>query len=129
MPMYTDVLGRVRNINLRPSKPLLPLFETVANSFDAIESAGETQGRIEIVVNRDSASLLSKEDRTAPDITGFEIKDNGVGFTDENLNFFQTSDTTFKAKRGGKGVGCFLWLVAFDTVQIESHYVTPMPIR
>jgi hypothetical protein len=122
MPMYTDVLGRVRNIDLRPSKPLLPLFEAVANSFDAIESVGETQGRIEIVVNRDSASLLSKEDRTAPDITGFEIRDNGVGFTDENLNSFQTSDTTFKAKRGGKGVGRFLWLVAFDTVQIESHY-------
>lgn len=122
MPMYTDVLGRVRNINLRPSKPLLPLFEAVVNSFDAIESAGETQGRIEIVVNRDSASLLSKEDRTAPDITGFEIKDNGIGFTDDNLMSFQTSDTTSKVKRGGKGVGRFLWLVAFDKVEIESHY-------
>jgi hypothetical protein len=121
--MYTDVLGRVRNINLRPSKPLLPLFEALANSFDTIESAENTKGQIEIIVHRDTTSLLTKEDRTAPDIVGFEISDNGIGFTDDNLKSFQTSDTTFKIKRGGKGVGRFLWLAAFENVEIESHYL------
>ena len=34
--MRADVMGRVRNTNLPKSKPLLPLFEAVINSFQAI---------------------------------------------------------------------------------------------
>ena len=30
--------------------------------------------------------------------------------------------STYKASRGGKGVGRFLWLVAFEYANIESHY-------
>lgn len=123
MPMYTDVSGRVRNVNLPASKPLFPLFEAIVNSIHAIEDAGEAKGQIDITVMRDSSDLLSKQDRFAPGIIGFEIKDNGIGFTDDNLESFKTSDTTFKIKKGGKGIGRFLWLVAFEEVSIESRYL------
>ena len=51
--MITDVTGRVRNVQVPVSKPLLPLFETISNSIDAIEDGCEPNGRIDIEVIRD----------------------------------------------------------------------------
>lgn len=120
--MRTDVLGRVKNINLPASKPLFPLFEAIINSIHAIEDTGESKGQIDIKIIRDTSGLFSKQDSFTNDILGFEIIDNGIGFNEENFSSFETSDTTFKAKKGGKGIGRFLWLVAFDKADIESHY-------
>ena len=55
-------------------------------------------------------------------ITGFVIQDNGIGFTDEHFRSFQTSDTTYKAKTGGKGIGRLLWLKAFSKAEVESTF-------
>ena len=120
--MRLDVKGRIRNVSLPASKPLLPLYEAIVNSIQAIEDVGEAKGDIEITVLRDSQNLLSDQDRGFGDIIGFEISDNGIGFTDDNFAAFETSDTTYKQDRGGKGVGRFLWLVAFNKVEIESHF-------
>jgi len=120
--MRTDVLGRVKNINLPASKPLFPLFEAIINSIHAIEDTGESKGQIDIKIIRETSGLFSKQDSFTNDILGFEIIDNGIGFNEENFLSFETSDTTFKAKKGGKGIGRFLWLVAFDKADIESHY-------
>ncbi|WP_459554709.1 ATP-binding protein [Lacunimicrobium album] len=124
MPMQTDVAGRVRNVMLPASKPLLPLYEAIVNSIQAIEDVGHSYGLIEIVVLRDKSNLFaeSEKDRSLGAIIGFEVIDNGIGFTDRNFEAFSTADTTFKAARGGKGVGRFLWLVAFDQVEIKSIY-------
>jgi hypothetical protein len=65
--------------------------------------------------------VLGKDWATQP-ITGFIIQDNGIGFTDEHFRSFKTSDTTFKAKTGGKGVGRLLWLKAFTKAEIESTF-------
>ncbi len=47
--MQTDIQGRVRNVSLPVSKPLLPLYEAIVNSIQAIEDLGETRnGRIDI---------------------------------------------------------------------------------
>lgn len=119
--MYTDVLGRIKNINLPATKPLFPLFEAIINSIHAIEDAGTSKGRIDINILR-TKSLLSKQDGALGDISGFEIIDSGIGFNELNYASFVTSDTTVKAKKGGKGIGRFLWLVAFNKVNIESHY-------
>ena len=35
---------------------------------------------------------------------------------------FLESDSTYKAKIGGKGVGRFSWLKAFEEVEIQSVY-------
>lgn len=56
-------------------------------------------------------------------ISSFEIIDNGVGFNEENLNSFMESDSTYKAAIGGKGVGRFSWLIAFEKADIESIYL------
>lgn len=123
--MITDVAGKVRNTPLPMSKPLLPLFEAISNSMQSIEDAKEENGRIDIEVLRDTM-LTSKNtassDRQLADIIGFAIKDNGIGFDDQNFKSFETSDTTSKASRGGKGIGRFMWLVAFDSVEIESYF-------
>jgi hypothetical protein len=50
------------------------------------------------------------------------VTDNGVGFTSDNLDSFFTSDTQYKVGKGGKGIGRFIWLKAFQCAEIESHY-------
>lgn len=124
--MLTDVAGRIRNVHLPTSKPLLPLFEAINNSIQAIEDAGENNGRIEIEVIRSEDALFaaskSASDRQLTDINEFIIRDNGIGFSDANYDAFQTADTTSKANRGGKGIGRFMWLVAFESAEIESVF-------
>lgn len=120
--MNTDVAGRVKNVQLPTSKPLLPLFEAIVNSIHAIEDAHEKDGRIEIEILRSGGNLFTESERSQAEIVGFLIKDNGVGFTEQNFEAFSTSDTTFKASRGGKGIGRFMWLAAFERAEIESVF-------
>jgi hypothetical protein len=120
--MNTDVVGRVKNVQLPASKPLLPLFEAIVNSIQAIDDAHEKDGRIEIEVFRNTENLFSDSDRSHAEINGFLVKDNGIGFDDQNFEAFSTSDTTYKATRGGKGIGRFMWLAAFDRAEIESVF-------
>ena len=60
--MRTDIVGRVKNTALAASKPLLPLYEAVANSIQAIQEAEKTDGRIEIIVLRDKSQLFKDQD-------------------------------------------------------------------
>ena len=120
--MKTDVAGRVRNTPLASSRPLLPLYEALVNSIQAIEDAGEKQGRIDIAVLREKNHPFSDQEPTLADIVGFEVADNGVGFTEENYRAFDTADTTYKARRGGKGVGRSL-ASRIDRVEITSQSV------
>jgi hypothetical protein len=121
--MKTAVIGRIKNTNLPANKPLLPLYEAVVNSIQAIEDANEKDGRITIKIHRDESNLMLDQQPELAEITGFTITDNGIGFTDDNYDAFTTADTTFKAQRGGKGVGRFLWLVAFEKVEVESVFI------
>jgi hypothetical protein len=92
------------------------------NSFQAIEdmNAAVTASRIEIVVERDDDVLPGVE--IDGSVNGFAVTDNGIGFTADNLDSFFTSDTQYKVGRGGKGIGRFIWLKAFQRAEIESHY-------
>ena len=85
----------------------MPLMEAVSNSIHAIterfdDKAGK-RGRIDVTVIRDL------EDENEP-VLGFDVGDNGVGFTEENYKSFLTPDSRHKEKRGGKGVGRLGWL-------------------
>lgn len=89
------------------------------NSFQAIQDAdADTRHRITIAVERDE-DLLGNDN--AP-IIGFEIRDTGVGFTDENFDSFNTAYSEHKYERGGKGLGRFMWLKAFDAVHIQTTF-------
>jgi hypothetical protein len=120
--MKLDLVGRIKNTQLPRSKALFPMFEAVVNSFQAIEdmTAPAALPRIDIVVERDDDVLPGVEINGSVD--GFTVTDNGVGFTEDNLDAFFTSDTQYKVGRGGKGIGRFIWLKAFQCAEIESHY-------
>lgn len=120
--MQVDIVGKVRNTQLPSSAPLLPLYEAIINSIESIEEANNSHGRIDITIKREKDGLQDRDGSVLDTIIGFEVKDNGLGFTDENLNSFQTSDSTYKEDKGGKGIGRFLWLKAFDRVEIDSIY-------
>jgi hypothetical protein len=120
-----NVIGRVRNIPLPRGQALLPLFEAVVNSIDAIEDAKRgADGRIEVyILRRDTLPLTTDDEGQAlTPIAGFEVRDNGIGFTDENFRAFDEADTQFKILRGGKGVGRFLYLKAFSRVEVDSIF-------
>jgi len=120
--MKVDLVGKIKNTQLPRSKALFPMFEAVVNSFQAIEdmNAAVTASRIEIVVERDDDVLPGVE--IDGSVNGFAVTDNGIGFTADNLDSFFTSDTQYKVGRGGKGIGRFIWLKAFQCAEIESHY-------
>ena len=130
MPFGTNLHGRLRNTSLPHSNGLHPLFEAVVNSIHALEDAGVSteHGRIQVVIDRLPAQsrLLDGDDKKREiargEISGFTIKDNGIGFTEENYQAFMMLDTDRKVARGGRGIGRLLWLKAFDRAEILSRF-------
>lgn len=123
--MNIDLIGRLSNIRLPPSCCLSPLFEAIADSMQAIEERDERKGgRIEIFVQRDTTqqSIVDEQPVATQPVSGFVIRDNGVGFTEPNYTSFNTSDSTRKRAIGGKGIGRLLWLKAFSKAEVESVY-------
>jgi hypothetical protein len=45
-----------------------------------------------------------------------------MGFNPVNFRSFETSDSLLRVAKGGKGIGRFLWLKAFEGVNIRSIY-------
>ena len=133
--MQANVIGRVRNTPLPQSQALLPLYEAIINSIDAIEDSGHelADGFIDIFILRQYPSALVVDDENNPEIqnpiSGFEIHDNGIGFTKKIFQSFNEADTQFKSQRGGKGVGRFLWLKAFEKVEVESSFLVNKKIE
>ena len=124
MMLKTNLRGQVRQMKLPESKPLLPLFEAVINAFQAIQDARDVgTHRIAIDIERDVGGLDLGDRR--PPITGFTVADTGVGFNDANFDSFNTAYSEYKLARGGKGLGRFLWLKAFERVEIVSVFTPP----
>ena len=122
-----DLAGRVRNFDLPKTQPLIPLYEAVVNSIYAIEERQEKeefQGKIDIKIIREPQEIASIEgiDNSVNEITGFSISDNGIGLDENNMRSFLQSDSTYRAEKGGKGVGRFSWLKAFSSAKVESIY-------
>lgn len=115
--MKFDVIGRINNMRLPDGKTaiLYSVYEAVSNSIHAIndrfgEENASNRGRVDVDIALDDAG----------DIAAITISDNGVGFTDKNLESFETSDSRFKYTRGGKGVGRFIWIRMFQTIRVDS---------
>jgi hypothetical protein len=116
--LKTNLHGQVRQTVLPKWKPLLPLFEAVINALQAVQDA--SKGAHKVVVEIERGSDLGLDDQ--PPITGFKVSDTGVGFNDENFDSFNTSFSEYKVARGGKGLGRFIWLKAFEYVEIDSVF-------
>src|SRR5438128_1719473 len=118
--MNLDFPNRVENVRLSKANCLLPVFEAIVNSIHGIEDSGRNDGVIDVTVERDAQpQMLGEEFTEKQRIKDFIIADNGVGFTEENYRSFETSDTSSKKSKGGKGVGRLLWLKAFDHADVE----------
>lgn len=121
--MLTNIRGLVERLSLSAGRGMMPLFEAVSNSMDAIAERpiGSTPGHIRI-------RLLPLNDlaRQAGDdtfkIDGFEIEDNGVGLDPTHMAAFGEAYTRTKLTLGGKGVGRFTFLKVFSDVRIQSVY-------
>lgn len=114
-----NLAGRVKKV--QANNFLVALYEAISNSIHAIEDRKNVTGTItvEILRNPRQQSLAILEEKP---ISGFKITDNGIGFNKRNMDSFGESDSTFKASKGGKGVGRFSWLKFFEKVEISSSF-------
>ncbi|WP_375172010.1 ATP-binding protein [Marinobacter sp.] len=96
-----------------------PLVEVVVNAIQAIEAKKINDGLVDIVVRRHQQMDL---DDPLPEIDGFEVYDNGIGFNDSNRDSFDTLYSAHKISEGGKGFGRFTCLKYFEEMEVESTF-------
>ena len=83
-----------------------PLYEAIVNSIQAKAT------NIDIIFDLDTHTEY---------IDGYIIKDNGVGFTDLNIDAFLTLWTEHNSDQGALGSGRILCLKVFEHILIESQ--------
>ncbi|WP_191083625.1 ATP-binding protein [Roseococcus microcysteis] len=88
--------------------------EAVTNSIHA----SATSISVDLQFDR-HPTLFGDDARSA--LHSIRISDNGEGFTDDNLNYFDEVYTNHKDHLGGKGVGRLSFLKFADSVKIESQ--------
>lgn len=120
--MGFNLNGRVRNFNLTRNQSFMSVLEAVINSIHSIEERIEKdtekfKGKILIDIKRRDTLIEGIKE-----IKSIAIIDNGIGFTESNMESFLTADSDYKSKIGGKGIGRFTWLKVFQNVFVESIY-------
>lgn len=117
--MELDFKGRVNNTKVPNSSGLDTVLEAVVNSIQAMDP-NCNDPYIEISMISAQKRLDGKESSY---VTGYVIKDNGIGFNDDNYQSFRKVDSTHKLKLGCKGIGRLSWLKVFNNVVIDSVYL------
>jgi len=115
-------IGRAVENILPRTNSYTPLVEVIVNAIESIEenqSLGENGGRIKIQVLRSDQSGI---DAGLFQVEGFEVTDNGIGFTNLHREAFDTLYTDQKIDKGGRGFGRFVCLKHFEKFKIESIY-------
>lgn len=118
-----NISGVVKQIKSR-ANAYLPLVEAIVNSIDSIRESGRQDGYVNVIIKRDCVLELDS-DFLAP-IQSVEIVDNGIGFTPEHRDSFDTFYSALKLSQGGKGFGRFMFLKYFSSVNVNSVYATQM---
>lgn len=126
--MNSDLEGRLRNTQLPNKKGLMPVYEAVINSIESIEERHELtqkpldQFSIGLYVIRDTFDAPEHPLVSLMPIKQFKVVDDGIGFTDDNWDSFNTLDSGQKLDKGCRGVGRLMWLKAFKSVIVDSTY-------
>src|SRR4051812_23033558 len=97
MSIKINLANQVRQTTLPAWRPLLPVFEAIMNSVQAIKDANlpaDVAGRILMEIERD-VGLFRDEN---PPIVAFRITDNGIGLDDENFDSFNTAFSSHKLR-------------------------------
>ena len=98
-----------------------PVVEMVVNAIQAIEAAKQTNGLIHLRVRRIPQADLDLESDGSR-ILDVSISDNGIGFTAENRDSFDTLYSAQKIREGGKGFGRLTCLRYFDDIRVDSKF-------
>ncbi len=121
--MLTNIRGLVDRLELAPTRGVMPLFEAISNAMDAIEEKYRNPAggavRIRLLASDDLVRQAGDETQV---FDGFEITDDGAGFTDANIASFGEAYTLSKVKLGGKGVGRFTFLKVFSKSDVRSVF-------
>ena len=136
VPIEQELEGRLRNIG-KLNHWLMAVAEAITNALHAVEDSGQ-KGAIEVIFQRANEPLTigggqpqtslplpsqpSKEMIFRPAVENVFVRDDGVGFDDVNFRSFCKSDSLLKVKRGGKGVGRFHCLQAFERLHVTSSF-------
>lgn len=97
-----------------------PLIEAIVNSIEAISETQRSDGKIVITPIRIPQASLETD--ALPDVVGFTVEDNGIGFNPPNRDAFDTLCTDYKINMGGQGLGRFIFLKYFTKVRFSSVY-------
>lgn len=124
MQFTMNLAGQVNQMRLPKSKALWPLFETIVNSIQSLEEVENCEiPSITIrAIRSDYAQIKVDGEDEVTHFEEFVVTDNGEGFTEKNYTSFLEAYSTLKVKKGCKGIGRFLWLKAFETVEVKSIY-------
>ncbi|MEP5951209.1 MAG: ATP-binding protein, partial [Lentilitoribacter sp.] len=126
--MDSELQGRLRNTQLPYHSAMIPLYEAVVNSIQSIEERCSVQKAdfrkhsIDVIVHRSKQQQLVPSSVSNKPIEGFEVRDTGIGFTDENWSSFNRLDSLHKIKKGCRGIGRLMWLKAFSNVDVKSTF-------
>ncbi|MBL8398338.1 MAG: ATP-binding protein, partial [Candidatus Accumulibacter sp.] len=96
-----------------------PIVETVVNAIEAIEAAKVARGQVQIRVRRSPQGEIDASESKILDVLA---QDNGIGFTQENRESFDTLYSALKLRQGGKGFGRFTCLKYFEDLHVDSIY-------
>ena len=107
MAVRAEIKDIVANISKNVSF-LQPIYEAITNSLEANATS--------ITIRLYSDDSVLEHGR----LSGFDVSDNGEGFTEKNLRGFCTLWTDNKRDIGCKGSGRFMWLSVFNDIHIVS---------
>jgi hypothetical protein len=119
MVMDVDFESAVENMTVAHSNAIKTVLEAVANSIQSCRH-DENSHSITVKLLSYNTTIDGKESTI---IDGFQITDDGEGFTEENYSSFKTIGSRLKKLEFGcKGVGRLTWLKVFSKVKVESTY-------
>ena len=117
--------GRIDNLFFRPSTQILvPLFEAISNSINAIKECTHNNGiiTVELIRSMDAQKELGVIPKSIDSIVDIIVHDNGIGFDQIHFDQFSELDKRTSSHAGTRGIGRLFWLKVFDRVEIESAY-------
>lgn len=124
MAQTLNIAGFVAGIDIEPDEYLLPLQEAVVNSIQSIEDKNPNNGKISIKIIRGKQLSVGDEfEELYKPIEGFEIYDDGVGFTNRRFQAFNDAFTDINKGKGCKGVGRYTVLACMGSMEINSTFI------
>lgn len=94
--MKADVEGIVNQLSIRPDERLLPVFEAIANSYDSLQLVSTPDRFIKVLFDIEDDNYVTDEKLENRKIKNITIIDNGMGFTDENMESFENAFKSIK---------------------------------